>query len=212
MPQIDGEQLKAALVQAQESLEGIRTLTEAFIRHRIREYRQGESIEEDDITEKVFQQLARALCSYDKDRAANPFAWFMTVVDHRIIDYCRQHKIPIASLDEPRQSRDQDKEEREPSEPADTVSPTPSSMHRQMEAHEVLIEAMSRLSSPARREMLLIVTLFPELSYEEIVKITHHVSVDAAKECKSRTMKEMRKHLADMGYDPAMFGALLRGE
>jgi len=210
MPNISGEELKNRLIQAQKALEDIRSLTEKFIRHRIREYRQWTSTEEDEIVEKVFQQVGRALSSYDRDRAANPFSWYMTVVDNRVKDYCRAHKIPVESLSQPRQIGDE--EDLEPPEPPDLESRTPSSAHRQLEAHKILIEAMSRLSSPREREMLLLVTLFPELPYEEIIKITGHPTVNAAKELRYRTMKEMRAILADMGYGWEMFGEVFRPE
>jgi RNA polymerase sigma factor (sigma-70 family) len=210
MSTIDGERLKEAMVRAQESFEGIRSLTEDFIRDRIREYGQNAALEENEITEKVFQQLGRALCSYDKDRAENPFSWFMTVVDHRIIDYCRTHKVPMESLDEPRHTSDQ--EEQEPQEHPDTSSQTPNAAHRQLKDHEILMEAMSKLASSSRREMLLLVTFFPHLSYKEIATVTRQQSEDAAKQLKYNTMKEMREILGQMGYGWEMFGEMFRME
>jgi len=210
MPRVDGEELKKTLVQTQESLEAIRALTEEFIRHRIREYGRNVAADEDDVTELVFQQLARALCSYDKSRADNPFSWFMTVADHRIIDYCRAHKIPVQSLDEPRLASAQDRSE--PREYADTSSPTPKAAHRQLKDHEVLVKAMSKLSSQGRREILLLITLFPELSYREIMPITKQPSEDAVKQLKYNTVKEMRQILGQMGYGWEMFGEMFRAE
>ena len=208
MPRVNGEELKKALVQTQESLEAIRALTEEFIRHRIREYGRNVAADEDAVTALVFQQLAKALCSYDKSRADNPFSWFMTVADHRVIDYCRAHKIPVQSLDEPRQASDQN--EQEPQEHPDMSSQTPAAAHRQARDHEILVEAMSKLSSPSRREMLLLVVCFPELSSREIATVTRQTSEDAAKQLKYNTMKEMREILAGMGYGWEMFGEMFR--
>ena len=59
MPRVNGEELKKALVQTQESLEAIRALTEEFIRHRIREYGRNVAADEDAVTMAVEASLAR---------------------------------------------------------------------------------------------------------------------------------------------------------
>jgi RNA polymerase sigma factor (sigma-70 family) len=209
MTRVDGQQLRQAIMRAQEAFEGLRALAEEQVRSRIRGRRRWEHCEEDEIAEKVFEKVARALGSYDRERAVNPFSWLMTVVDHRIIDYCRTHKIPLDSLDAPAPLRGGD-DEPEAVEPADDKAPSPPAVHRQLQSHQILIEVMARLGSDSRKVILLLVTLFPDLSYEEMIKITGHPSVAAAKESKYRVMKRMREALAEMGYGWEMFGDMFR--
>lgn len=209
MPGIDGEELKRRLIKTEETFEGVRLLTEEFIRQRISQFRNWSPTEVDEIAEKVFQKIRRALSSYDPKRGNNPFSWFMTIVDHAIIDYYRAHKIPIESLSEPKQIPEE--EIKEPYEPPDLDSQTPTAAYRQKRAHTILIEAMSRMEIK-EREMLLLITLFPELTYKEIMKITGHPSEAAAKECKYRMAKKMREVLKEMGFGWGMFGEVSRPE
>ncbi len=188
--------------------ENLRALTENFIRERIsrKQTRESNPVEEDEIIEKVFEKIGKALPSYDPKRANNPFSWYMTIVDHAIIDYYRTHKIPIEPLSEPKPIL-----EEEAYELPDLNSETPASAYRQKRAHDILIKAMSRMEI-REREMLLLITLFPELSYREIMEITGHPSETAAKMCKCRMTKKMREILKDMGFGWKMFGEMFRPE
>ncbi|MEO0116602.1 MAG: RNA polymerase sigma factor [candidate division WOR-3 bacterium] len=189
-----------------QNFENLRALTENLIRERINRFHNWSETEVEEIMEKVFQKIGKALPSYEPEKAKNPFSWLMTIVDHAIIDYCRTHKIKIESLSKLVWTEEGVKE---PYEPPDFNSPTPSEAYRQKRAHEILIEAMSRMSIK-EREILLLITLFPDLSYKEIIKITGHPTEAAAKECKYRMAKKMREILAEMGYGWEMFGEVFR--
>lgn len=209
MSTINADQLEEKLINAAQTFEEVRRLTEEFVRQRIKQFGNWGPAEVDEITEKVYQRVIRALTSYEPERAQQPFSWFMTVVDHAIIDYCRTHKTTTVSLSEPKQIPDE--ERKEPYEPPDLNTPTPSAAYRQKRASEIILEAMSRMRAK-EREMLLIITLFPELSYKEIARITGHKSEAAAKECKYRMTKKMRELLKKMGYGWKMFGEVFKPE
>lgn len=203
---LDGDELKEALEKAQQALDGVRALAEPFVRSRLQQVREWSSVEEDEVVEKVFQQIGRAITTYDPQRLQNPFSWFATVVDHYLIDYCRTHRITVDSLDRPAVGVKADGDEQVAEEPPDRDSLLPSQDYEIGEARSILVRAMSRLSSPNRRAMLLFVTFYPELTHAQIAKAMGGLSENAAKQLKYNTMKEMRKILTEMGYSWKMFG------
>ncbi|MEO0080401.1 MAG: hypothetical protein ABIK44_06985, partial [candidate division WOR-3 bacterium] len=83
---------------------------------------------------------------------------------------------------------------------------------RQRQTHEILVEAISRISSPLRKLMLFLVAFFPEMHYKEIAKVTGQPNEDAAKQLKCNTMKELKEVLAKMGYGWEMFGETFKPE
>jgi len=209
--QIDPKKLKKAIQKAQEKIEIIRNITEKGVRERVRKElakagRGLSSASEDELVEMVYQKIARSLTSYNPERSNNPFSWFMTIVDHSIIDYLRTNPVSVGSFQESK------REDREPFEPLDTDSLTPTSTHRQIEAHKILVEALARVKNPKEREILILTALWPDLSYKEIIKITHHPNEAAARMCKFRALKRMRKILIQLGYGWKMFGEAFRTE
>ncbi|GEM_PF-2479641 len=180
----------------------IRTPTEQFIRQRIRQRHILTNSELDELVENVYQRIARAIPTYDPLCAQNPFSWLMTIVDHCTVDYLRAHRRTVKYPGRNRKKNNNDTTEYEPYDP-DT--PTPEESYQIKRAHKILIDALPKLL-PDEREMLLIISLFPDMNYREIINITGHKTQSAAKQCKYRMAKKMRQILADMGYRWEMFG------
>ncbi len=201
MTKISGSVLSRGLSKVKRLFETeIRAPTEQFIRQRIRKHHNLANSEEDEIVEIAYQRVARAIPTYDPLCTQNPFSWLMTIVDHCVIDYLRaQHRIIK------HQHRKNNNNNNEGHETCDTRTPTPEEAYQIKRAHKIIIDALPKLL-PDEREILLLISLFPDLSYREIIKITGHKTQSSAKQCKYRMAKKMRKILAEMGYRWEMFG------
>jgi len=185
---LDTEQLMSRLMTAQQSFEFLWVFLEELVHERIRRY-PNLTQEEDDVAEAIRRNLARAICLYDPSRGTNPFSWLVTVIDHSIIDYGRRHRDVF--------TRPQHAESAEQT-------------HERNQAHEILMEALTKMSSSRHREMLLLFCFFPDRSYETIAKIMGLTNADAAKQLKYHALKEMRTILVEMECGFEMFGAMFK--
>lgn len=193
---IDNEKLLRAILLSQRVVEKVRELTEPAVRVRVGDRLRLEPGELDRFVEEIYAKMPRALGTFDRRRSTNAFAWFMTIVDHAIVDYARKHgSVDVSSITESEESID------------DGRLPPDAEFERRR-VFDVLALALARMP-PEKREILLAVAAFPFDHYDKIMKIKGIKTVTAAREAKLRAATELRRIVAELGYDEAAVMRLL---
>jgi RNA polymerase sigma factor (sigma-70 family) len=184
----DNEFLSAAAVALQRQFEELRARTEPYVRARVARNAGPSRADEDDIVETAFEQIWRAIPSFDPSRGGKPVSWFMTVVDHAVAGYFRKTKKfrPVALFEQMPDDR-----------------PKASALEdKRQEAFAALCGALSRLE-PAWRDILLLTAMYPDMDYSELAKAVGAPNVQAARQLKYRAVIGIRRILKEMGvgYD-----------
>jgi DNA-directed RNA polymerase specialized sigma24 family protein len=193
---VDPKDLQTAIRETQEALERLRGSTEEFIKKRIGDRLDVDPGERDVVLDRVFQRILPALTTFDQQRCRSPFSWFMTVVDHAVVDYARCHRGTIEPLEEV-------------DEPADEHALPPDVEHEKRKAFETLCVVLGSLPSARSREVLLWFAFAPRASYESIARAMRLESADAAKELKYRALKDLRAEFKRRGIGRDLLAAAL---
>jgi DNA-directed RNA polymerase specialized sigma24 family protein len=194
---ISPEELASAILTAQRSLEELRRLSEGFIRARVtRRYRLDPG-ETDVLLDKVYGKIVSALYEYNVGKPKRTFAWFMTVVDHAVIDQLRAGKFRLESVDRVL-------------EPTDESVPTSDVAEEKKRIYAALRDALSRVQSPKRREMLMHIALRGNLDAEDLARTMNLPSVEAARQLKYHALLEIRRILAGLGCGPEDIALLFK--
>ncbi len=194
---LDPEELTRAILTTQRSLEDLRRLSEDFVRARIaRRYRLDPG-ETDVLLDKVYCKVASALSVYNVGKPKRTFAWFMTVVDHAVIDQLRAGKFRLESVDRIL-------------EPPDEATPVSDVAEEKKRIYAALRDALSRVQSPKRREMLMHIALRGNLDAEDLARTMNLPSVEAARQLKYHALLEIRRILAGLGCGPEDIALLFK--
>lgn len=203
MAEIDSEKLLNALIAAAQAQEPVRDLTEKFIKYRIQQKSDLDPGELEALVEKIYRHMFGAVGEFKTEKAKeakSAFSWFMTCVDHAVIDCARRKKGPHPqSLLGP-----------EGEEPPDNTHLSPEAAHEHVSALEDLCTAFSRLTADWERVILLLPEFLGDIDYPKITQIMGLPSIGDARVRMFRAREHMRTILAELGWDPARIEATFR--
>jgi RNA polymerase sigma factor (sigma-70 family) len=188
--------LKQKVEQVQLLMEEIRQEISHFVLTRIHRLVDLDPGERDVLIEFVHRKIWDSLCTYNHGKGVSFMTWLHSVVDSAIVDNLRRgRRVPAVPIDDNLVA--DEKQE-------------PAAEHERRAESAAVREVLSRLSSPQRREILLLMVTFSNMTYEDIVCMMHLSSVEDARQLKHRALGEARRILANMGLGPDAFTSLFR--
>jgi DNA-directed RNA polymerase specialized sigma24 family protein len=148
------------------------------------------------LIEFVHRKIWDGLCTYNPGKGVSFMTWLHSVVDSAMIDYRRRSGlVETVPIDDSLVSNGK---------------PEPAVEHERRAESAALCAALSKLSSPRRREILLLLAVFPNISNQDIVRIMRLPNLRSARQLKYCALKEIRIILAVMRKASDAFGTLLR--
>jgi len=191
----DNEILLVELASLQRLFEELRARTESHVRARVAKRTDVDPGEKERIVGAVYQQIWKAIYGFDPARTRKPVSWFMTVVDHAIVDHFRRTK----------KTRTQPTTE----EIVDDRTRDSGLASERRLGFALLCQALAQLE-PSWRDILLLTAMYPDMTYEEIAEATGEPNVQAARQLKYRAIMGIRKVLKKMGVGHGILGLLYR--
>jgi len=179
------DELLGLVLAAKQAHENLRMRTEGLLRRKIDRVGAFDPGILDAAVEAAHSHLFSVLDQFDVTRSRSAAAWLLTITHHAAIDYLRRHQpaVPLHAIPEP----------------GDDHSLPLGGEHEREVYREMLHSALSLVSSPKRREILLLLAFAGPRNYDEIARVMHLSGPSAARQLKYNALKEIRDILRRMG-------------
>jgi RNA polymerase sigma factor (sigma-70 family) len=200
------EQVVQYVLAMQSTFEGMRQLTDDWIRAQVKRRIEADAGEFDDLVENAYRRIWAALQDFDAAKYKRPWGFLATKINQTVIDHAR--KRGKAGIRQRAQVSEEDGEREEIEWLPDDGAVAAGVRLEQDKARQRLREALAHIQSPRRLMILLLLSCWEDITNEEIGKIMKLEKIDAVRQLKCNALEEIREILDRRGWGEDEFRCL----